>query len=296
MIWGDVLENNKTVLITGGTSGIGLATAKLLISQQYRVIIIGSTQSKIDSVKGDIQSEYPHAEVAYFFADLSVQKSIYQLAEQIGQYLNIYCGGKLDVLINNAGGVRDHYTETPDGIEYQFALNHLSGFLFSHTLLPYLHNGIILFTGSYSHQKAKIHWHNIFLKNRYFIFTAYRQSKLCNVMTAKYFNQILSPMNIRSYVVDPGLVKTDIASKHTSWLVRWVWSKRSIKGVSPDIPAKTYLYLIENRPLEGLYFIGEKAVSYNKTVDNPFLTKRLFELSEKLCNIDFLISLPTSHL
>jgi len=286
------MENRiKTVVITGGTSGIGFAVAKTMIEAGYRVIVVGSNQKRTDAAMNELRVSYPNSLIKSFFGDLSNQSAVHHLADEVGGYLKSDCGGRLDVLINNAGGVRDWYTTTEEGYEFQFALNHLAGFLLSHRLLPFLGNGVILFTGSYSHMHAKIHWVDPMYQKRYFIFSAYKQSKLCNIMTAKQFNEILKPYDIRSYVVDPGLVKTDIANKHTSWLVRLVWSIRKKTGVGPEVPARTYKYLCEQRPVEGLYFKDETAIPYNKEVDKPDQVKRLFEYSENLCGIHFLESL-----
>lgn len=279
--------HQKTVLITGGTSGIGLAVAKLSIEEDYKVLIVGSSYERSTYAKNEIKQLYPNSHVKFFFADLSIQANIHQLSSEIITYINQECDGILDVLINNAGGVRDTYQPTVDGIEYQFALNHLSGFLLSNLLVNQLKNGIILFTGSFSHKRMKIHWKDVMFKHNYFIFTVYRQSKLCNLMTAKAFNDKLSYLKIRSYVVDPGLVKTDIASKHTSWLVRFVWKWRRKKGTDPLVPAKTYIYLIKNRPPDGLYYKDSHIHSYNPEVDKPSEYARLFDLSEKLCRIHF---------
>ncbi len=283
------MENvhQKTVLITGGTSGIGLAVAKLSVEENYKVLLVGSSIERSLPSKKELAQLYPHVTIHYFYTDLSAQANIQKLSSEVITFINQECDGILDVLINNAGGVRDSYQVTTDGVEYQFALNHLSGFLLSYLLRNQLQNGMILFTGSFSHRKMKIHWKDVMFKKNYFIFTAYRQSKLANLMTAKAFNVIMSKLNIRSYVVDPGLVKTDIASKHTSWLVRMVWNSRSKKGTDPLVPAKTYIHLMKNRPLEGLYYKDSHIHPYNPEVDKPSEYERLFELSEKLCHIHF---------
>ena len=281
-------EHQKTILITGGTSGIGLAVAKLSIEENFKVLLVGSSYERSLPSKTEINQLYPSASIFYFYSDLSIQANIHHLADEIITYVNQECDGILDVLINNAGGVRDSYQPTIDGIEYQFALNHLSGFLLSYLLLDKLRNGIILFTGSFSHRRMKIHWKDVMYKHNYFIFTAYRQSKLANLMTSKAFNERLLEYNIKSYVVDPGLVKTDIASKHTSWLVRMVWNWRSKKGTDPLVPAKTYIHLINHRPIEGLYYKDCQVNPYNPQVDNPTEYNRLFELSEELCHIKFI--------
>ena len=277
----------KTVLITGGTSGIGLAVAKLCLDNHYKVIIVGSSESRSLSAKKELSELYPNEFVKFFFADLSIQNNIHVLAMQINKYLDFEYQGHLDVLVNNAGGVRDFYQLTEDNIEYQFALNHLSGVLLTYLFMPKLKEGIIIFTGSYSHKKMRMHWKDLMLSKHYFIFTAYRQSKLANLLTAKAFNEVLSPYSIKSYVVDPGLVRTEIASKHTTWLVRFVWNIKRRQGVDPLKPAKTYLYLINNRPSEGVYYKDSLPHPYNPIADNPNEYMRLLRISEKLCQIKF---------
>ncbi len=277
----------KTILITGGTSGIGLAVAKLCLDNHYNILIVGSNELRASSAKTELLKDYPDSRVKFFYADLSVQKNIHILANEIVEYLEEKCISKIDALINNAGGVRDFFQLTEDNVEYQFALNHLSGVLLSYLLLPKLTNGMIIFTGSYSHYKMKIHWKDLMYSKNYFIFTVYRQSKLANLMTAIAFNLILNPLNIQSYVVDPGLVNTKIASKHTTWLVRLVWSLKRKKGVNPLIPAQTYLYLIQNRPHDGVYFKDLHPTAYNPIADNINEVMRLFKISEDLCHIKF---------
>lgn len=277
----------KTVLITGGTSGIGFAVAKRCIDNHYRVIIVGSSEERSIPAKNEINAKHPNADVVFFYADLSVQKNIHRLCHEINEYLEDKCQGRLDVLINNAGGVRDFFHLTEDQVEFQFALNHLSGVLIANLLLDKLHNGTIIFTGSYSHKNTKIHWDDLMFSKNYFIFTAYRQTKLANLMTAMAFNEVLKPYHIQSYVVDPGLVNTQIANKHTSLLVKLVWWFKRKKGTDPSVPAKTYLYLIQNRPRNGVYFKDCQLHSYNPIADNLDQCIRLLKVSESLCHINF---------
>jgi NAD(P)-dependent dehydrogenase (short-subunit alcohol dehydrogenase family) len=280
--------SNKTVMITGATSGIGYATAELMLESGYHAILVGSNAEKTNMARQNLKIKFPNALIDFIHADLSNLSEVNKVADEVICLLKDKYNNHLDVLVNNAGAVRTEYTKTKEGYEYQLALNHLSGFLMSHRLYKYMQNGTIIFTGSYSHMKAKLHWPDLMCSKNYFIFTVYKQSKLCNIMTAKKLNEILLPMNIHVYVVDPGLVKTDIASKHTSWLVRFVWKIRSQKGINPNLPAKTYLYLAENNPKEGLNFRECKAIPYNSSVDDISEVNRLFKYSEELCKIHFI--------
>ncbi len=282
-----MIQIKKTILITGGTSGIGFAVTLRLLEAGHHVICVGSKPESVQRAQKDIDATYPNASVLFLHADLSRQREVNFLADAIKRYLADQSIPKIDVLINNAGAVRDRYTLTEDNVEYQFATNHLAGMLLAYRLLPMLHGGMILFTGSYAHYRGKIRWKDIMHRHFYYILAMYRQTKLANVMTAKMFNKILEPLAIKSYVVDPGLVNTDIAAKHVSWLIRLVWHFHRRQGTLADVPAKTYEYLIDNRPESGLYFRDEKPIRYNRLVDKPDEAKKLFHYSEALLKIDF---------
>ena len=279
----------KTAVITGATSGIGLAVAKTLSQIGYAVIGIGRAPNKCEDATSQILAGAPKATVKFFCGDLAQQTDVNRLADEIESYLNKNFDSKLDVLINNAGDVRNWYTTTREGYETQFALNHLAGFLLTYRLLPYLQRagGKMMLTGSDSHKNMKIRWSNIMFKKRYSTLMAYKQSKLAGMMFAKHFNETQSETGVRAYVVDPGLVNTDIGSKGTSGFVSWFWSKRAKHGVHPSVSAQTYAYLCTEPSPQGLYYHRCEPRKYSKYVDNAAESKRLWDLSERLCEIDY---------
>jgi retinol dehydrogenase-12 len=280
----------KTAVITGATSGIGLAVAKTLSQIGFAVIGIGREQSKCEEAATQIKEHTPSASVQFFCGDLVQQTDVNRLADEIVAHLKKHNGGKLDVLINNAGGVRNWYTTSREGYETQFALNHLAGFLLTYRLLPFLKKtgGIMILTGSDSHKNMKIRWRDIMFKKHYSCLNAYKQSKLCNMMFAKRFNDILMNTGVRAYVVDPGLVNTDIGTKGTSGLVSWIWKKRQKYGVHPSVSAQTYAHICTEPNLKGLYFHRCEPRAYSKIVDNAAESKRLWDLSERLCEINYM--------
>ena len=277
----------KTVVITGASSGIGFEIARLL-SKNYFVIGIGQNKVNCDSAKDLILSENPDAKIVYFIADLIQQNEVNRVADEVAAYLENN-NSELYGLINNAGCVRSWYTTSDEGYEQQFALNHLAGFLLTYRLLPLIikARGRIIMTGSQSHKGIRMHWNDVMLRKRYNPLTAYKQSKLCNILFARGINDRLSDKGIIAYVVDPGLVKTDIGNKQTGGLVNFIWSIRKKHGVTPDIPAKTYEFLLEKRPEpSGLYYCLCKEKDHSSQVTSKHADK-LFELSQKLCGISY---------
>ena len=211
-------------------------------------------------------------------------------ADEISVYLKKENGGKLDVLVNNAGGISAWYITTPEGYETQFALNHLAGFLMTHRLMPLLlaAGGRVILTGSGSHKYMRMHWKDIMFEKRYHVLLAYKQSKLAGMLFAAELNRRFTSRGVRTYVVDPGLVNTGIGSKNSAGIVAWFWEKRRKHGAAPQVPAQTYVFLAEETPAPtGLYYRGRCERKYSRQAKNEADAQRLFALSEKLCGITF---------
>jgi len=278
----------KTVVITGATSGIGLAAAKALAASGARVIGVGRTKETCEKAKADLMTAVPNADIIYVQGDLSSQTDVNAAADQIQSFLPL--DGCLNALINNAGGVRSGYTTTADGYELQFALNHLAGFLLTYRLWENLKKakGRVIFTGSNSHKKTRMHWSDVMYSKHYSCLMAYKQSKLCNMLLAKEINRRFEDSGVKAYVVDPGLVNTSIGNKQTGGIVSAFWSVRRKHGDLPEYTAQTYVYLCNQMPAPyWLYYHACKPANYDKRVDNEQDAQRLFELSEQLCGIRF---------
>ncbi len=279
----------KTVVITGATSGIGLETSRMLTDLGYCVIGVGRTDDRCKRAKEDLLAHHKSANIEFFSADLMQQEEVTRVADEIEAHLSSHYDGKLHALINNAGCVRSWYMTTPEGCEQQFALNYLAGFLFTAHLFPCLYRakGRVIMTGSASHKGIKVHWDDIMLRRGYHPLTAYKQSKLCNILFAKSFNERYENTGVRAYVVDPGLARTDIGNKDTGTLVNFVWTLRKKFGVAPQISALTYTFLCEQEEApEGLYYYRSRESRYSKQVTSGN-AERLFSLSERLCAVQF---------
>ena len=280
-------KKQKTVVITGATSGIGLETARKLAQEGFRVIGIGRSENKCRKAKESICQSAPDAVVDFYTADLCNRREVIGVADKIKDKLKTDGGNKLHTLILNAGCAQNRYATTEDGIERQFALNYLSGFLLIQKLLPQLTNahGRVIITGSRSHKGIKIHWDDLMLTRGYHPLVAYKQSKLCCLLLAKGFNDRYGGTGLRAYVADPGLVKTDIGTK-AGGLTRFVWKFRKPFGVLPEIPANTYVWLCRQDPFpDGFCYHNCKRITYSREVTTEN-ADRLFRLSERLCGME----------
>lgn len=279
----------KAIVVTGATSGIGFAVCRELAASNYHIIGVGRNEENCKKALECLKQGCPDAPITFFSGDLSRQTEVLRVANEIKEYIGAECNGQLYGLINNAGCVRSYYMTTEDGYEQQFAVNHLAGFLLAYSLMEYLIqcNGRILITSSASHKKMKMRWKDIMFKHGYNPLLVYKQSKLANMLFAYGLNDRFANRGISAYGIDPGLVNTDIGLKDTGRVVNLVWRLRQRGGVSPDVPAKIYSFLLnQEEPPKGLYYnnSGEAACSGQVSKENA---DRLWALSGQLCGIDW---------
>lgn len=273
----------KTALITGATSGIGYALLEKYINLNYHVYFIARSSLKAQQIKAKYLDK-----VDYFIADMSIMKNVIDVAIQIKETL-IKNNTHLDLLINNVGGIKDTLNFTEEKIEYQFALNHLSSFLLTYQLLDILYKKTIIFTGSRAHYKNIIHYNDIFYEKKYQVTKVYQQSKLANVMTGIYLHHLLKKLGISVYVVDPGLVKSDLGSKDTKFLNKLGWKiYQFIFAKSPKKAVECFAYLSETKPSKGIYFQGSQIKTYSTYIDKDQNMQSIINYSEKLLDIQYI--------
>lgn len=284
--------NGKIIVLTGATSGIGLATAIQLTKAGSAVIAVGRSQERCQKAEDTIRKACSEANISFLVADLSSMRQVKELAESIRKKLEQDGKKHIDVLINNAGTVSSWYTSTEDGFELQFAVNHLAPFLLSNELLPLLkksYAGRIITLSSGSHYHTKMNWKDILLRKHYNCLWAYKQSKLANVLFCTEFNRRLRPdSSVTAFAADPGLVNTQIGFKGTTGIARWIWGKRSSSGIDPAEAAASIVFLATEASIQNTPHVFWKECkplkpsSYSQREDEAL---RLWELSEKMCGL-----------
>lgn len=168
----------KTILITGSTDGIGLETAKLLVSQGHRVLLHGRNPTKLEAAAKSL-SALPGS-VETYVADLSRMTDVVSLAQAVTEN-----HATLDVLINNAGVLKTPDTVTPDGLDVRFVVNAIAAYLLTQKLRPLLPtSGRIINVSSAAQSPVNLEA----LAGRVQLtedFTAYAQSKLALTMWSR---------------------------------------------------------------------------------------------------------------
>ena len=273
------MKDQKTALITGATSGIGLETAKGLISQGF--FVIGTSRS---DEKETIAKKRLGDKAVFIRTDLSSQKSIRNLAERASELLG---NRGLDALVNNAGSFYSYYTLSEEGIEKQFAVNTIAPFCLSLLFYDKLKaaGGRVINVSSSSHYGTKIKLSDIQLSRRYGQLKAYKQTKLMSIMLSKRFNEISD--DVKTYMADPGFVNTDIGFKNTAGLAKLIWKLRKNKGQSSKQGAQTSIYLASEQDLpEGFYFKDCKNKKPSKEVENRENVKIIWEYCQKVLGLN----------
>ena len=286
------MSSAGTCVVTGATSGIGFEAARILASRGRAVIGVGRDPERCATAARCLREATGNHTVRFEIADLSSLAEVHGLAERIRAQ-----APRIDVLVNNAGGFAFQRRETVDGIEKQFALNYLSGFLLTRLLLPAMAGwgasahanprARVIMISSGSHYTGRMHWGDIGLRRFYNGLAAYDQSKLACILFTQELARRLGPGSpISTFAADPGLVNTQIGMKGTNTIVRLVWRLRAHRGISPAESAATIAYLALDpliRERTGLYWKGCRAVAPSQRAQDAQDAARLWELSERLC-------------
>lgn len=277
---------NKTCIVTGATSGIGHSIAAGLAARQQTVVMLGRNPEKGATLIKQLKASTGNSNIHYFTLDLSSQRQIRSTGNKIQKEFPT-----IDVLINNAAQWNSKYELTEDGIEKQFAVNHLAYFLLTHLLYPGIRksqNARIINIGSDSHRYGKINFQNLNLQNEYHGLKAYRQSKLANLLFSYHLHRIKREKEVSVYCVQPGLVKTDIGMKHTSLLHSLAWKLRRLTGITTEKAASDIIYLATSDEVadrSGLYWDNRKPKPSSPLSRNREDAEKLWKLSEALCGI-----------
>src|ERR671929_1576739 len=169
----------RTVLVTGGSGGIGKATALGLATLGAHIAITGRDRARADDAAREIRAA-GGGQVDVFVADLSSQSEVRRLADDVLHILS-----RIDVLVNNVGGYWNTRHLTADGLERTFALNHLAPFLLTNLLLDRLKHSApsrVITVASHAQAMGRIEFDDLQGERSYSGARAYNQSKLATVL------------------------------------------------------------------------------------------------------------------
>ena len=203
--------SGRVVVLSGATSGIGEAAARALAEAGARLTLVGRNEELLRELASGLG-----AATDWVVADLVSLEQTRRAAEEIRERHE-----RIDVLINNAGGMFSRRRESPEGLELSLALNQLSPFVLTSELLPLLRAAAeadrefgarIVNVASVAHRSG-VQWDDIASERGYRMMRAYGQAKALMIMTTNELARRLEGSGVTANSVHPGVVRTGIIRK-----------------------------------------------------------------------------------
>jgi NAD(P)-dependent dehydrogenase (short-subunit alcohol dehydrogenase family) len=268
-------------------------TARVLAERGAEVVVASRNSKKCSDTAGRIRQQTGNEKVSYLVADLSSQSQIRDLVKRFQQRYD-----RLNILVNNAGGIFLTRRESPDGIEMTWALNHLNYFLLTNLLLDMLMEGgepgkasRVVNVASASHRGARMDFDDLEKKRGYGGMQAYGQSKLGNILftyeLARRLEQGGYSERVTANCLHPGFVATNLAGDNGP-LVRLFLPLLRFFGRTPEEGAQTSIYLATSPEVEsvtGKYFVDCKPVRSDPVSYDQAIAERLWEVSAEMTGL-----------
>ena len=275
--------NNKNILITGATSGIGRESALALAKMGANITFIARNKLKAENLLTEI-NKISNGKNSFIIADLSSQKDI-----KIASDSYIDKNFSLDILLNNAGLINFKRKETIDGFEETFAINHLAYFSLTNLLLDKIkesNSARIVNVSSAAHQFVKrMNFDDIQSEKSYRPFKVYGYTKLANILFTKKLSSILENTKVTVNCVHPGVVGTSFGQNNSNNLNKVLSFIARPFMITSEKGAETSIYLCSSPDvsnISGQYFYNCKVTKTSKWAQSKEDADRLWELSKEM--------------
>ena len=273
----------KIAIVTGANSGMGMATARALLSEGATVIMLCRNEKRGKEAYQKLLQD-GISRLHLILCDLGDYESIRAFTKEVRERF-----GRLDVLVNNAGFISLDRQETKEGLERQFGINHVGHFLLTTELVDIMPPGSrIVNVASGAHKTGKIHFDDINLHKGFNVIKAYSQSKLANVLFTRELARRLKDKNITVNCCHPGAVATNIGIDRETGFGKTVTRLLKPFFQTPEEGARTAIFLATDESvadISGEYFYKCKIAKSSKRSKDMELAKRLYEFSEELVGI-----------
>ena len=277
--------NNKTILITGASGGIGLQSALGLAKQGANIVMVGRDKERTSQAVELVKTQTGNQSVSYLLADLSSIQEVRRLAQE---FKDKYPA--LDVLLNNAGAILLRRRVSVDGYEMTLALNHLNYFLLTQLLLDMLKaapSGRIVNVASRAHYRGHVNFEDLQSQHGYNGMRVYSMSKLMNVLFTYELARRLDGTNVTANCLHPGFVASNFGGNN-GWIARI--AMRFMTGrISVEEGAKCPIFLASSPDVQGVsgkYFNYDTQETHSSEESyDQNIARRLWDVSEELVAI-----------
>ena len=265
----------KVCVVTGATGGIGGATARGLAARGATVLLVARDAARGEALRESIARETGNGRVRLVRADLSSQAEVRAAAAEVAAAYP-----RVDVLVNNAAVYTRQRAESVDGIELQWAVNHLAPFLLTHLLLDRLRaagGARVVTVSSGAHQGRLIPWHDMQMTRRYFGWRTYGVTKLANLLFTRELAR--RERGLIAHAVHPGVVATELLMRGFPPIRLF---RRFLK--TPEEGAATVLFLATSPDAarsSGEYWIDERRADPHPAARDDQAARRLWRWSEE---------------
>jgi len=279
-------SSERVAVVTGASSGIGLATAKALASAGWRIIALGREPGRCAAAEREIRAA-GNGRVDLLTVDLALMNDTARAAREIADLTD-----RIDLLVNNAGGMAKEKVITAEGLEECFAANHLGPFLLTNRLLPLLRRAAqdtpagsvrILNTSSDASEMIEgLPWDDLQALDNYSPGAAYCHSKLANVLFARGLAKRLAKDGIVAHAMHPGSIDSNFIN-HAGESTRAYM--RTLDLQPPETGADTLLWLATSREAgqsSGGYFYRRQPRTPNPLLEDDAALERLWQETEKI--------------
>ena len=277
----------RVALVTGASSGIGKSTAMQLAALGWRVIGVGRDSQRSAAAEAEIAAAAPDGGCTMVRADFTLMAEVKRVADEVASR-----GWRLDVLINNAGGVRDRQVITAEGTEATFAANYLAPFLLTRELMPLLTASAavqpagttrVIGVSSAAHRMIDaLDFSDLQSLGGFQPALAYGRAKLGTILFTRELARRAGPTGIVAQAMHPGRVASNFASHGDEGMRKYM---ATADTVPPDEPAETLTWLAtapEGGHPGGRYFYQQAEETPAAAAYDDAAARRLWADSEAL--------------
>jgi len=279
----------RVAIVTGASSGIGKETARALLGLGWHVVAIGRNPERCAEAEADLRAGIGSGKLDFLRGDMALMAETRRIADEIRARVD-----RVDLLFNNAGGVRDARYVTSEGTEETFTANHLAPFLLTRELTPLLNATAaqsepgavrVLATASRAYLNAAqgMHWDDIqHLSGDFMAAGVYCEVKLANMLFTAELARRLAPAGIAAHVLVPGPVHTNFASHGDQTMQSYL---KNAEGLTPEEVARTVVWMAtaaETGLPGGRHFYDMKEQDIQPHAADDAASARLWAESEKI--------------